>query len=96
MVRRDEVDPGGWDAVPASMLIVPLDVHMHRIALVLGATRRKGADIRTAVEITDAFRAVSPDDPVRYDFALTRFGIRPDMDLGDFLRECGAPTMAYD
>lgn len=81
MVRFDAVDPGGWEAVSAAKLIVPLDTHMHRIALALGATRRKTADMRTALEITDAFRQISPDDPVRYDFALTRLGIRDDMDL---------------
>ncbi len=81
MVRADEIDPGGWGAVPAAKLIVPLDTHMHRIALTLGATRRKSADMRTAMEITDAFRRISPGDPVRYDFALTRLGIRSEMDL---------------
>ena len=52
MVRRDAVDPGGWDGVPASRLIVPLDTHMHRIALALGLTRRRQANLRTALEVT--------------------------------------------
>ncbi|HUU59647.1 MAG TPA: TIGR02757 family protein [Phycisphaerae bacterium] len=85
MVRNDEVDPGGWSAIPPAALIVPLDVHMHRMARALGATRRKAADGRTAVEVTAAFRAIQPDDPVRYDFALTRMGIHPDVDLSGFL-----------
>jgi uncharacterized protein (TIGR02757 family) len=80
MVRRDDVDPGGWDGVPPSKLLVPLDTHMHRIAVTLGLTKRKQADLRTAVEITEAFRKLSPSDPVRYDFVLTRFGIRKDLD----------------
>jgi uncharacterized protein (TIGR02757 family) len=80
MVRRDEVDPGGWDEVPPSKLLVPLDTHMHRIAIRLGLTKRKQADLRTALEITEAFRKISPGDPVRYDFVLTRFGIRKDLD----------------
>ncbi len=80
MVRRDDVDPGGWDGVPPSKLLVPLDTHMHRIAMTLGLTKRKQADLRTAIEITEAFREVSPRDPVRYDFVLTRFGIRKDLD----------------
>ncbi|MGC9196672.1 MAG: TIGR02757 family protein [Syntrophobacteraceae bacterium] len=78
MVRSDNVDPGTWQAVPASHLIVPLDTHMHRIAATLGLTDRKQTDIRCAIEITDAFAAIAPDDPVRYDFALTRFGIKPE------------------
>ena len=80
MVRHDEVDPGGWDEVPSSKLLVPLDTHMHRIAIKLGLTKRKQADLRTAIEITEAFRKISPEDPVRYDFVLTRFGIRKDLD----------------
>ncbi len=88
MVRRDEVDPGGWDDVPASKLIVPLDVHMHRISLQLGLTARKQADLKAACEITAAFRALEPDDPVRYDFCLTRLGIRSDLNPDDFLRTC--------
>lgn len=79
MVRCDEVDPGGWQ-LPTSKLIVPLDTHMFQIAKRLGFTCRKQADIKTAMEITEAFKKISPDDPVRYDFCLTRFGIHPDMD----------------
>ena len=81
MVRRDDVDPGGWTGVAASKLIVPLDTHMARVARDLGLTARKQADLRAAIEITDAFRAVAPDDPVRYDFALTRSGIRANAGL---------------
>ena len=88
MVREDDVDPGGWRDVPASKLIVPLDTHMHRICLALGLTRRKQADMRTATEITAAFRTIVPEDPVRYDFALTRLGIRDDTHLDSFLERC--------
>ena len=73
----------------AAKLVVPLDTHMHRIALALGITRRKAADMRTALEVTAAFRRISPDDPVRYDFALTRLGIRSEMDLPAFLDRGG-------
>lgn len=81
LVRCDEVDPGGWTQVPASSLIVPLDTHMHRIARSLGLTRRNAADWKTAEEVTKAFSKYVPEDPVRYDFALTRFGIHPDFSL---------------
>lgn len=80
MVRRDDVDPGGWDDIPRSKLIVPLDTHMHKTALALGFTNRKQVDLKTAVEITEAFKEIEPYDPVKYDFVLTRFGIRKDMD----------------
>lgn len=75
MVRHDDVDPGGWHAVDASFLVVPLDIHMYRIGVALDMTTRRQADLRTALEITEIFREISPGDPVRYDFALTRIGI---------------------
>lgn len=78
MIRCDAVDPGGWPDSPARLLI-PLDVHMHRIARAIGFTRRRAADLRTAREITARFRRLVPDDPVRYDFALTRLGIEESM-----------------
>ena len=86
MVRGDDVDPGGWSRIPRSKLVVPLDTHMHRIAQSLGLTRRRQADQETSLEITRAFRRISPRDPIRYDFVLTRFGIRRDMDM----RELGS------
>jgi uncharacterized protein (TIGR02757 family) len=85
MVRQDAVDPGGWTCVAPRQLLVPLDVHMHRIGRALGLVRRRSADARAAEELTDAFRAFAPDDPVRYDFAITRLGIRPGADLEAFL-----------
>ncbi|MFA4874923.1 MAG: TIGR02757 family protein [bacterium] len=85
MVRSDEVDPGGWDCVAPSKLIIPLDTHMHRICGKMGLTKRRPADARTAKEITEAFRKFSPEDPVRYDFAITRLGIRNGMDLHGYL-----------
>lgn len=76
MVRRDDVDPGGWKVVAPRDLIMPTDTHIHAIALRLGLTKRKQADLVTALEITERFREVAPDDPTRYDFVLSRFGIR--------------------
>ena len=76
MVRRDDVDPGGWKVVAPRDLIMPTDTHIHAIALKLGLTKRKQADLVTALEITERFRAIAPDDPTRYDFVLSRFGIR--------------------
>jgi len=75
MVRRDNVDPGGWIGFSPSELIVPLDVHMHRVSLSYGFTSRKQADMKTALEVTESLRKYDPKDPVKYDFALTRAGI---------------------
>lgn len=88
MVRNDDVDPGGWDGVPTSKLLAPVDTHMHNLSLRLGLTRRKQANLRTAFEITEAFKAIAPDDPVKYDFCLTRLGIRDDTDAEAFIQAC--------
>jgi uncharacterized protein (TIGR02757 family) len=83
MTRRDDVDPGGWTVVVPKDLIVPTDTHIHNIALRLGLTERKQADLKTALEITKSFASFTPEDPVRYDFALSRFGIRSGMKVSD-------------
>lgn len=85
MVRKDAVDPGGWDTVSPGKLIIPLDTHIHRISLDLGLTERNQADWVTALEITKNFRHINPQDPVRYDFVLSRFGIRNDMNRVDLI-----------
>jgi uncharacterized protein (TIGR02757 family) len=88
MARRDAVDPGPWSRVPRSMLVVPLDTHLFRIAGRLGLTARRQADLKTAMEITKGFARFQPKDPVRYDFCLTRLGINPacrDTDLQGIL-----------
>lgn len=96
MVRRDDVDPGGWDEVPTSKLIIPLDTHMHRICLACEITNRKQADMPTALEITRFFRGLYPDDPVRYDFPLSRLGIRDDTDVKAFLQAWGRMGQFYN
>ena len=88
MVRSDEVDPGGWDFISPSLLVVPMDTHMHDIAKRFGFTKRKQADAQTSIEVTRAFKTFAPNDPVKYDFALTRFGIRADMDKDTLADKC--------
>ena len=70
-------DIGSGTGLSAKLFFIPLDTHLFRIARRMGFTRRKSADIRTALEVTAAFRRIRPDDPVRYDFSLTRLGIMP-------------------
>ncbi len=89
MVRRDDVDPGGWEGIDPRCLLVPLDTHMHTICRRIGLTRRKQADWRTAMEITRGFAVIAPEDPVRYDFALTRLGIREEIDRAEALKTWG-------
>jgi len=81
LIRNDNVDPGGWKGVPENRLIIPLDTHMHKISLAFGFTKRRQANMRTALEITDSFKKLAPEDPIKYDFALTRFGIRNELSI---------------
>lgn len=70
----DGIDLGLWPVDP-SRLVMPVDTHVMAASRILGLTTRRVADLRTALEITGALRAVRPDDPCRYDFALSRIGI---------------------
>ncbi|HDM10049.1 MAG: TIGR02757 family protein [Deltaproteobacteria bacterium] len=78
MIRRDSVDPGPWEGISPSVLVIPLDTHMYRICSTLGMTSRKSADQKCAMEITEYFRNICPEDPVKYDFCLSRLGIRQE------------------
>jgi len=80
MIRKDEIDPGGWDSVSPSLLVVPVDTHMLRVSRQLGLTSRKQADLSTALEITSSLRIYCPEDPVKYDFSMTRPGIHPSIE----------------
>jgi uncharacterized protein (TIGR02757 family) len=75
MVRRDAIDPGGWTTIRPGQLIVPLDTHTIRTGRCLRFTRRATPGWKMAVDITEALRALDPDDPVRYDFALCHLGM---------------------
>ncbi|WP_020611479.1 TIGR02757 family protein [Sediminispirochaeta bajacaliforniensis] len=80
MIRRDEIDPGCWsDRFSPATLLVPLDTHMLQVSRRLGLTIRKDGSLRTAREITGAFREFAYSDPVRYDFSVTRIGIRGEI-----------------
>jgi uncharacterized protein (TIGR02757 family) len=71
----DGVDLGMW-SVPADRLLVPVDVHIHRLARNLGLTKRRGTSWKTTAEITQALARFDSADPVSYDFALCHLGIR--------------------
>ena len=83
MIRKDDIDPGIWADIPKDILIIPLDTHMMQISKILGFTNRKSADMKTAIEITDALKVYDPIDPVRFDFSLTRLGIHPDLNYDE-------------
>lgn len=76
MVRADNngVDFGLWKHIPASALMLPLDLHTGNVARKLGLLARKQNDWRAVEEITEKLRQFDPQDPIRYDFALFGLG----------------------
>ena len=86
LCRNDGVvDLGIWHNVSPSQLMIPIDVHVSRTARTLGLVSRKQNDRRTVEELTAKLREFSPEDPVRYDFALFGVGEAGDEFINDFL-----------
>ena len=75
MIRKDAVDLGLWQTASPAHCLMPLDTHVARLARLLGLTSRKSIDSKMVLEVTGALRRLSPEDPVKYDFALSRLGI---------------------
>ncbi|MGH9318860.1 MAG: TIGR02757 family protein [Vicinamibacteria bacterium] len=76
MARPDDgVDLGLWSFVPTRELVIPLDTHIFRIGSHLRWTSRKTPGFRAACDITKSLARFDPEDPVKYDFALSRLGI---------------------
>lgn len=87
LVRKDAIDIGIWPALSRKKLLIPVDVHVFRISRRLGICNRNSADLAASREITAFFRQLDPDDPARFDFALTRMGM---------LGTCGAKANCSD
>ncbi len=77
MVRNDgnEVDFGLWKKIPASALMLPLDVHTGDVARALGILSRTQNDWKSVIEITNVLRTFDANDPIKYDFALFGIGV---------------------
>ena len=76
VVRPDDgLDLGLWDCLHPRDLVAPLDTHMFLIARRLRLTRRKTPAWQAALDLTRGLRRLDPEDPVKYDFALSRLGI---------------------
>jgi uncharacterized protein (TIGR02757 family) len=77
MVRHDKngVDFGLWKKIKPSQLIVPLDLHVARVARHFKLLDRKATDWQAAVELTDVMKMLDKNDPTKYDFALFALGV---------------------
>ena len=71
MVRRDGiVDLGVWTKFSPADLLIPLDVHVNRVAHQHGLLTRTSADMRSVLELTANCHKLYPHDPTIMDFAL--------------------------
>ena len=91
MVRRDAVDLGVWSRVRPAQLVVPLDTHVIRVGQCLRLTRYRSPGWRMAADITQSLRAIDPDDPVKYDFALCHVGMTGACSFGRKAGDAACP-----
>ncbi|MBC7535573.1 MAG: TIGR02757 family protein [Ferruginibacter sp.] len=77
MVRKDEsqVDFGIWKNISPSQLVIPLDVHVARVARHFKLLQRKQTDWEAAIALTLELKKMDAADPARYDFALFALGV---------------------
>jgi len=76
MVRpADGIDLGLWPEIPASKLVIPLDIHVYRFAGKFGLSRYKTPRWEVAKDVTEFLKTLDPKDPVKYDFAICHYGM---------------------
>ncbi|MGP1484697.1 MAG: TIGR02757 family protein [Campylobacter sp.] len=80
MVRDSDIDLGLFKNLPKDKLLIPLDVHTHRVSLKLGLMTRKSYDFKAVLELTQKLREFDSTDPIKYDFALYRIGQMQELD----------------
>ena len=80
LVRREgPVDLGLWKSISPSCLFIPLDLHVGRTARHLGLLENghKANDRKAVIILTEKLKELSPEDPVKYDFALFGYSFSP-------------------
>lgn len=88
MVRDDDkgVDFGLWKRISPAQLMIPLDVHVDRVARHFGLLTRKQTDWQAVVELTENLRLLDLEDPVKYDYALFGLSINASEILPEKIR----------
>ena len=76
MVRKEgSVDFGIWKKILPSQLVIPLDLHVARVARHFQLLKSNANDWLAAVELTEALIKIDPKDPVKFDYALFALGV---------------------
>jgi uncharacterized protein (TIGR02757 family) len=76
MVRNDSngVDFGLWKTIKPAQLIIPLDVHVSRVAYKFKLIPTSNTNWTNAEMLTENLKLFNAKDPVKYDFALFSLG----------------------
>jgi uncharacterized protein (TIGR02757 family) len=76
MVRKDNngVDFGIWQNISPAQLVIPIDVHVARVAKRFHLLQNNKTDWPAALELTAYLKTLDASDPVKYDFALFSIG----------------------
>ncbi len=74
MVRHDNLDMGLWSKIDKKDLLVPLDTHTFKVGQKFGLIKRKSYDFNAVLELTESFKELDLQDPIKFDFALYRIG----------------------
>lgn len=74
MVRKDYNDLGLWKSFSPTDLIIPLDTHVIKEAKRYGIIIN-GKGLSAALRITEYFKNIFPDDPIKGDFILFGDGV---------------------
>lgn len=75
MVRKPPVDLGIWNFISPGELLIPLDVHVARVSRGMGLLTRSSNDFKAVLELSENLKKISPNDPIRFDFAMFGLGI---------------------
>jgi uncharacterized protein (TIGR02757 family) len=78
MIRKDDVDFGLWQKFKPTELLMPIDTHILRFAKNNKIINNDSATRKNLEAVSGFFRKLNPQDPAKYDFALTRLGIVND------------------
>lgn len=75
MVRDTFPDFGLYKTFQKKDIVYPLDTHIVKLSKILGLSNLKTINAKMAREITENVKQINPEDPLLYDFPLSRLGI---------------------
>jgi uncharacterized protein (TIGR02757 family) len=84
MIRKDQIDLGSWSHGNPKDLCYPVDTHIFHVAKLLTITKRRSPDVIALAEITEFFKTLNPEDPVKFDFSLSRVGLGKGLKIQEY------------